>query len=86
MEGNMALIAVENYPRTEEFLAAVAFQFEKGAKLVDVTMDQRIIQTIFPPRASQELLALRVAKAWVEDPSVFKELSERLDEVPVAWD
>jgi len=82
----MGLLAVERYPRTVDFLSAVDAQFEKGAKLVQVTMDHRVVQTIFEPGASKEMLALSVAKQWVEDPSVFKHLAERLEEEPREWE
>ena len=82
----MGLLAVESYPMTEDFLSAVDAQFAQGARVVQVTREQRIIQTIFEPEASKEMLALSVAKHWVEDPSVFRDLADRLGEEPMAWD
>jgi hypothetical protein len=82
----MGLLAVESYPMTEDFLTAVDAQFAQGAKVVQVTRDHRIIQTIFEPEASKEMLALSVARHWVEDPSVFRDLTDRLGEEPLGWD
>jgi hypothetical protein len=82
----MALLSVANYPNTSEFLAAVNSQFDKGATVVQAVRDHEIVATMFPPSVSKEVLALRAARKWVADPSVFKELIKRLDEEPKEWE
>jgi hypothetical protein len=81
----MGLLSVESYPKTDDFMTAVNAQFAKGAQVVQVARDHRIIGTIFSPGASKEMLALSVARQWVEDPAVFRDLIDRLDEEPKDW-
>src|SRR4051794_755466 len=54
--GVMGLLSVECYPKTEDFMTAVNAQFARGAQVVQVAQDHRIIGTMFSPGASKEML------------------------------
>lgn len=82
----MGTLSIDRYPRTQDFFRAANEQIERGAKVIQAVADSQIVGTVFSKDATRELLALRIARDWVQDPSLFKTLIDRLDETPKEWE
>jgi len=81
----MPLLSATKYPKTADCLAAINSLFAKGANVVQVLGEDQTLYTMFSPSVSKEVMALRAARQWVSDPSLFRTLTQRLDEEPEEW-
>ena len=79
------LIHLDKFPRTADLLKALTSAFEQGAGVVCLAQDNQVVCAAVSQELAKETLAQRVAKRWMEDPSILQKLADRVGEQPEAW-
>lgn len=80
------LLLLDKFPRTDDLVRALEEAFEEGAGVVCLARNARIVCAAVSEELAKDTLARRVAKRWMEDPSILQKLADRVGEPAESWD